>query len=80
VACCYEAVIPYGRPSTLIVNRRKAMVSLTLPSGNTEGGSVEVQWLMKPHTGLASRVQYRWQHPATPSSQSADSAGWPRPG
>jgi hypothetical protein len=47
----------------LIVNRRKAIVSLTLMSGNTEGGRVEVQWLMKPLTGWASRVQTHWQPP-----------------
>jgi hypothetical protein len=39
------------------------------------GGRVEVQWLLKPLTGLASSVQYPL---ATPSNRSAVSAGWPR--
>lgn len=59
----------------LIVNRRKAIVSLTLVSGNTEGGRVEVQWLMKPLTGLVSRVQYHWQRPLARARIALDGLG-----
>lgn len=40
------------------------MSSLLFGEWNTEGGRVELQWLMKPLTDLASRVQYPL---ATPS-------------
>ena len=59
----------------LIVNRRKAIVSLRLVSGNTAGGRVEVQWLMKPPAWQAvSRTH--WQHPRARARILLDGLGW----
>jgi hypothetical protein len=49
----------------LIVNWQKAFVKLTFGEWNNRG-RVELQWLMKPLTGLASRVQYPLATPSRP--------------
>jgi hypothetical protein len=49
---------------TIIVSPATVVVKVLFVSDCTEGGRLELQWLMEPLTGFADRVQYPLETPS----------------
>jgi hypothetical protein len=59
--------VPSNTARIYRVSLSVASVKVIFVSDCTEGGRLELQWLMEPLTGFADRVQYPLETPSRPS-------------